>query len=298
MNNRVDFIGIGAQKSATTWIFRVLEEHPDIRCNSGPDNKELNFFNHNFEKGYQYYHSGFEFGQWKTGEYSTLYFYDEAVPRRIHEYNPDVKLIVSFRNPVERAYSQHLHQIKEGHVPPRLYQFFDAAMHNPSYLEIGKYASHLERYLEFFDLSKIHVILFDDIDSRPEFVIKELYRFIGVDSDFLPESAHKKVYSSHTYKSRGLEGFLNTSSEIVKRIFGDSLHRAITWTNIPNMIRSYNKTQFDGKNVPTLTKEERWKLYDTFESEIERLNNMIGRDLTIWKEDLENKEMVINDRSS
>ncbi len=283
MKNRLDFFGIGVQKSATSWIFKVLEDHPGIRCAERSENKELNFFNHHFDKGYLFYHKGFEFGSWKTGEFSTLYFYDKNVPKRMFDYNPDAKLIVSFRNPADRAYSQHLHEIKQGRVPRHLYRFSDALQYNPSYLEMGKYASHIEHYLYYFSPDNIHCILFDDICSCPGKVIKQLYRFIGVDENFVPDSASGKIYSSHTYKSREIEKILNASSMIIRKFFGRLFHRAIIRTNIPNRIRSHNKKMFDDTTVPLLTKDEKRIIWDILSKDINCLSHLIGRDLSMWK---------------
>ena len=52
---KVDFIGIGVQKAATTWLFSCLKEHPQIRVAVDKNNKELNFFNYNYVKRYTCY---------------------------------------------------------------------------------------------------------------------------------------------------------------------------------------------------------------------------------------------------
>lgn len=45
---RPDFIGIGAQKCATTWLALCLRQHPQIFMASP---KELKYFNENFARG-------------------------------------------------------------------------------------------------------------------------------------------------------------------------------------------------------------------------------------------------------
>lgn len=174
---KLDFIGIGVQRSATTWLFECLREHPDIRGPVGEINKELDFFNHNYAIGYAWYHQWFEFGPWKTGEYSVLYFHDKCVPERIYRYNPNAKLLLSLRNPIDRAFSQHKHEVQRNRLPKELYNFWDALEQNPSYIEQGRYATHLERYLEFFDRNQIFIMLFDDIYSRPSDVLRDLFSF-------------------------------------------------------------------------------------------------------------------------
>jgi len=130
LESKVDFIGVGVQKAATSWIFQCLLEHPEIPAGS---DKETNFFNFRYSFGYPWYQSKFQFGEWKAGEFSTLYFVDKNVPERIHRYNPKVKLILSERDPVERAFSQHQREIRRNRLPKELYDFKLAVQFNPTY---------------------------------------------------------------------------------------------------------------------------------------------------------------------
>ena len=101
----IDFIGLGAQKAGTSWVYACLYEHPEIHAPI----KELHFFSRDrFSKGKDWYESHFSHrkeGQ-KVGEFSTSYLYSKETPERIKELYPEVKLIAIVRNPVTRAYSQ------------------------------------------------------------------------------------------------------------------------------------------------------------------------------------------------
>ena len=280
---RLDFIGIGVQRAATTWVFRCLQEHPSVRGALIANDKELNFFNHDFYKGYYWYHAQFEFGPWKIGEFSVLYFCDKNVPERIHHYNPDIKLLLCLRNPVDRAFSHHLHEIMRNRLPKNLYKFSDALKHNPSYIEMGRYATQLEQYLEFFTFNQIHVILLDDIISKPATVMRNLLRFLEVDDKFSPSLLEKKVNISHKYKSRTLENFMRHASRIIENILGNHLYNAIKPTKLPSLIRKFNETQFPKNIKNSLSLEERKYLCEIFSDENRRLADYIKRDLSQWK---------------
>ena len=118
-NTKIDFIGIGAPKCGSTWVSKCLEEHPEILFSASKTRKELRFFNHaNFlpdvyesyihidkyeEKGLKWYYEQFpnnESGIIK-GEFSTLYLFDEQAPNRIMKHFPDVKILVTLRQPVD-----------------------------------------------------------------------------------------------------------------------------------------------------------------------------------------------------
>ena len=88
-------MGIGVQKSATSWMFRSVVEHPELRGSvvDGGD-KELNFFDHRYEYGYEWYESPFLEGSWRNVEFSVLYFHDRNVPARIRRYNPHGLLLL------------------------------------------------------------------------------------------------------------------------------------------------------------------------------------------------------------
>ena len=280
---RLDFIGIGVQRAATTWVFRCLEEHPQVRGAFVSNDKELNFFNHNYYKGYYWYHAQFEFGSWKNGEFSVLYFHDKSVPERIYNYSPEIRLILCLRNPVDRAFSHHLHEIMRNRLPKHLYNFSKALLYNPSYIELGRYATHLEHYLKFFSLSQIHVILYDDIISSPATVMQNLFRFLEVDDTFSPSLLEKKVNISHKYRSRTLENVMKAGSSTMQNILGDRLYRALKPTKIIFLIRRLNVAKFNENAVNSLSEEERTYLNKIFSEEIQRLTQYLKRDLSYWQ---------------
>ena len=107
-----DFIGIGAQKCATAWLYNILADHPVICLAAPPDgDKYTKFFSYFCEEGIEWYERHFEKQQNEiTGAYSISYFCNLEVQERIYNYSPEIKLIVSLRHPVERAFPNHKHE--------------------------------------------------------------------------------------------------------------------------------------------------------------------------------------------
>lgn len=128
------FIGIGVQKCATAWLYNVLAEHPQISMASPQDgDKDTRFFSYFYDRGFEWYERHFAKHENKiSGEYSTSYFYSLEAPERIFRYSPDIKLIVSFRHPVERAFSNHKHEIKLGRISGENLIFENALKNNPT----------------------------------------------------------------------------------------------------------------------------------------------------------------------
>ena len=283
-SKRLDFIGIGVHKSATTWIAKCLEEHPDIRFSKVLYNKELYFFNRDdrYQLGYEWYHHGFEFGSWKTGEFSPLYFPDSRVPQRIYKYNPNIKLLLSLRNPIDRAFSHHLDEIRGGNLPKNKLNFWDAIEENPNYIELGKYASQLERYLEFFEADQIHITLYEEIKSNPESVLKRLFQFLNVDASYKPSSIEKKVNVSHSYRIPQINNFIKSTSRFIRPLVGDKVAENIKKTGILVPIEKFNNVPSNISITPSLSEDDRKRLYDILDKEIERLAILIDRDLSHW----------------
>ena len=144
---KVNFIGIGAQKCASTWVHRILYDHPEVAIYLG---KEIDFFSNDYVLGYQWYEK--QLGDVSSsvkamGEISPSYFADSDTPNRVFLYNPDMKIVLSLRDPIERAYSNHLHQIRIGYFAGQDLDFDKGMKNNPMYLEQSRYAQHLARWL-------------------------------------------------------------------------------------------------------------------------------------------------------
>jgi hypothetical protein len=111
-NEGPDFIGIGAMKAATYWIYHCLDAHPEICMSS---RKELHFFEKpaNYRMGIGWYTSHFSHcSEGKVlGEITPAYLSSPDAPVLIHRHYPRVKIFACLRNPVERAYSHYRFEV-------------------------------------------------------------------------------------------------------------------------------------------------------------------------------------------
>jgi hypothetical protein len=101
-----DFMIVGAQKAGTTALYEYLSKHPQIQSTK---EKELHYFNceARYKLGIKFYRSLFQFGTNSklTFDASPGYLNNANAPKRIYAHNPNVKIIILLRDPVERAYS-------------------------------------------------------------------------------------------------------------------------------------------------------------------------------------------------
>ena len=83
----------------------------------------------------------------RVGEIAPTCFDDPAVPERVYAHNPECRILVSLRHPVERAQSLYRHHLTRGRVTGT---FTDAAARIPRILDAGNYREHVSRWLGRF----------------------------------------------------------------------------------------------------------------------------------------------------
>jgi hypothetical protein len=187
----IDFLGIGAQKAATTWIYEHLSRHPQICFPAG---KEIHFWDHYRKNGVGWWSSLFadDHAGRKQGEitpaYATL---DEATVREIAELLPDLCVFYSLRNPIARAWSSALMALARAEMEiddASLVWFLDHFKSSGSRRH-GDYTSCIMRWRSIISSDRFVIILFDDIVRTPGRVLTELCRHIGVDTSWFTEGA-------------------------------------------------------------------------------------------------------------
>ncbi len=135
------------------------------------------------------------------------------------------------------------------------------------------------------------MILFRDLASDPYSVIKKLYRFIGVDENFVPVSAESVVNAAQKTNYRYV--FINRVLYFLRRMFRkmpkDKMLRKgirLAGANKAFMkIMKYNQIKSrDGQksHTPTIGGDTKKQLQNLYREDIVQLENLIGRDLSTW----------------
>jgi len=188
-DSKIDFVGIGAEKSATTWIYRCLQEHPGIYILPKDNLIGSRFLGDSTE--YKHFLSLAQPGQ-LVGEFNILYLRHIEVLKKIKAENPDVKLIACLRNPITRAYSAYIHHYTltgKPWIPFR--QAIDLLPNEVT--EPGFYFKYLKQVFESFDKENVLILIYEDIQRDPVEFIQKIYSFLGADKDFVPSKAKTKV---------------------------------------------------------------------------------------------------------
>jgi len=198
-----DFLLIGGAKCGTTSLYDWLSTHPKILPAS---EKEVHFFDYNFFRGEDWYRSHFARSGDAigciTGEGSVSYLSHRWAPARAARVVPHAKLILVLRNPVDRAYSQYQMSRWEGletcesfeeaiaWEDERLRPELDRIERDPrynslefgvwSYLARGRYAEHLERWLEHFPRRQFLFLRAEDMFADAYATLERIAEFLGV----------------------------------------------------------------------------------------------------------------------
>ena len=276
---KAGFIGIGAQKAATTWLHHVLAEHPDV---SVADEKEVNFFSAQFDKGYAWYTRRFG-GQAQPvlfGECSPNYFISCDATARAKVYNPDLKIIAILRDPIDRAFSNHLHEIRKGHIPAST-SFAEALTQNPTYLEQSSYKRHLSRWIEAFGQEQVLVLLSEDIGADPAAAYRDVCAHLGLSTGHALQAVGQRQNESITYRSKKLQKILRQAGDAGRAA---GLAEAITWVKGRWGIRQligYNRQHLRGQ-VTEMSPQTRAKLEQYFQDDVAYVSALLGRDALPW----------------
>lgn len=264
-SRRPAFLGIGAQRAATTWVHDRLQAHPDVFL---PRKKEIHFFDECYERGAEWYGSHFAGARADQviGEITPSYLHEEEVAERVARDLPEVRLFAILREPVSRARSSF--ELFRGQFGAS--SFGQACMPDSHLVRRGLYAERLERYFSLFGRERVLVLLYDDIRSRPGWSLDEICRHIGVEP-MSPERASGGGTNSVVFpRAQRLlrRAGLGRVVELAKR------------EPLGGLIRSGASRLRDRRREvePGPSEEVR----ELFRADIRRLESLLERDLSGW----------------
>lgn len=295
-NNNIDFIGIGSAKCGSTWLSECLNDHPDILFSAQKSRKGLMFFQKkgylldrfsNYNKGIDWYLNQFLDAERNKirGEYCVDYFTDLYSPRLIKKSFPNIKLILALRNPTEMVYSLYwyLKAFSSANIniemPNTFEEVFSSKDVQNFLLKKALYSKHLTNWLKYFPKNQIHIVIFDDIKSKPKGVISDLYNYLGVEKNYLPEQLTKKVNAAPTPKSTTVQKYVSNTLELMRSAGIGDVADYLTWNRTLQKIYTLNIKRSKYKPIDM---KSRKKLVSYYKSDILKLEKMINRNLKAW----------------
>lgn len=292
--NLPNFLILGAAKSGTTALHTYLQQHPQVYMTpeketnffafagdklhfQGPGDQAINTFSITHLEDYAAQFAAVTH-ETAIGEACPLYLYHPKAPDRIKDSIPNAKLIVILRSPVDRAYANFLHLVRDGREP---HHNFAHALKDESqriqnnwewfwhYSQQGYYATQLQRYCDRFSSEQLKIYLYEDLTQSPETLLKNIFQYLEVDTSFMPDMTIRPNKSGMPKNSL--------------------MHRMLTQPNpLKAMLKPFfpahlrQKIQHQNLSKPKITPEMRQSLLTLYRDDILRCQDLIQRDLTPW----------------
>jgi Sulfotransferase domain len=184
----LNFIGIGVARSGTTWTATNLKRHPDIFIPV----KEAYYFI------YPYYSEVLSAMSAKMpdtkslfGEWTPAYFCrSDQYVERIREHNPNMKIMLNLRNPVDRAWSWFNLRIRNKKIPSdaNFMRLFKRKYKFNNYRSPGHYTKYISQWFNAFPRSQFHISIFDQMVTKPVHHLNNICRFLGVKAHYHPNN--------------------------------------------------------------------------------------------------------------
>ena len=270
-----NFLIIGAPKAGTTSLYSYFREHPAIFM---PELKEPRFFGYEGQgdrirfpvRTLEEYTALFDAVTTETaiGEATPHYLVYPVAAQRIRDLIPEVRLIASLRDPVDRAYSVYQMNLRNKGVN-RDIPFVEAIRTDHNLRET--YADMLGRYVALFPPEQLKVILLEDLEADPRATVRALFAFLGVDPDFVPDLS-KIANPGGEPKNKLLHGLLSDPRLRV-------MSRGVLPRGVVDRLRELRSRNLAKQ---PLKPEDRRAAIGLFRDDILRTQDLIGRDLAAW----------------
>src|ERR671921_552535 len=223
------FLICGGQRCGTTSLYRALSQHPVVL--KAVLHKGVHFFDTSYHRGLPWYRAHFPMQRSadkieqrygvpaQTFESSPYYMYHPQAAARIARDLPGTRLIALVRDPVERAYSQHHHEVARGFEqerdfgnalalePARLHRQEERLAQDPAYYSFahqhhayrarGEYARYLGGMAQHVGRERIHVVESERFFADPDEVYDEVLHFLG-----LPADLERPEFERHNARPR------------------------------------------------------------------------------------------------
>jgi hypothetical protein len=279
---KVNTFIVGAPKAGTTSLHHYLSQHTNVCMSSVKEpnyfsSKEVSalFYNSICIDNSENYQKLFSDDKKKIrGEASVSYLFYKDVPRRIHDYNSEAKIIIMLRQPIERAFSHYLMDCRLGFCSEKLEDILANPKRFPQYfqqyLELGNYSSQLKRYLDTFGKEQVMIIFYEDFKADTQKVMTSLFNFLGIDKQQMDLSIQNP--------------FLATSNSIISNLYKLNWIRKGIKAVLPPRLLSLVKIKFfSSQNKPKILDLTEQKLKHFYEKDILQLEELLNIDLSRWK---------------
>ena len=303
LRHRPNFFIAGAPKCATSSLQTLLIRHPDIFMCSP---KEPHYFSSDLPglaevtdaAGYDALFDPAPEGSC-SGEASAFYLMSHDAPARIHAVNPDARIILSLRNPADAVRSWY-HQLRDGFREDQTTFEASWALQEarargeqlPSYCpeprqlqyrEVYSYADQVARYLEVFGPDQVLILRFEEITKTPDAVIARILDFLGLEPFATPVEL-PQTNTRRQSRFPWLTQMISAPPPLLRPLVGLA-KRVLNALGIKPSVVMMKHLSRPAAAAPKVQHDPafRAQLLSEFEADVDRLETLIGADLSAWR---------------
>lgn len=286
-----NFFIVGAAKAGTTSLYHYLSQHPDVYMSPI---KEPHFFSQikpawnqkalmdviSNEKDYLKLFENAK-DEELIGEASPSYLWDKNAYLRIKEKIPSAKIIIILRDPIERAFSHYLMDVRQGIQRKNFYDALKEDFYKKDkgwgvshlYVELGLYFEQVNKYFNEFGSENIYIITFEKFINDINSSMKEICQFLSIDISFVDNLNDSEVLNSFAMpRSFFLQQILNYSG--IKKILRPLLSEQTKKKFRKILLKSGEKEKIENNAYDFL--------YDLYKNDVSRLKRYLN-DSARWK---------------
>jgi len=264
MNFIPDLFVIGAMKGGTSTLWKGAFENEAV---SPSQSKEVNFFLEDspLDKLENLYKAQFNKPDQVKIDVSPNYSRRHLFPgvaNRIHQANPNAKILYLVRNPIDRIVS-HLHhdmfrdRINKHNFDQRLFQ-------NEDYAKTSSYFFQIEDYLKFFKKSQILILQMERMKSDPYGFCAEFASFLNLQDFKLPQKSYN----------------LSEKRYLIK--YHDAFHHYFSFALLGKLYHYFWFMLNIKVDRPQLSSSQVKKFMEMLEPDSIKLSSEFGIDITNW----------------
>lgn len=280
-----NFLYIGSSRAGSTWIYKALHEHPEVFV---PPAKDTMYFERFLDRGFDWYLSFFKGAKEEkaVGEISHNYFLKEQYAEAIHEMLPNVKLLCSLREPLDKTISMYSYNRNASSFISKDSQdsltakntedlSFEDFVNIPYTDKLVDYYGNLKPFYDRFGAERILVVFYEDLKRDPERFARRIYSFLGVDESFSPSVVSQVINPAQKARSKTFAKLVFSVSSFIKR------------NGFPTIVGKLKTNQFvrsliykmNDREEPEVSNKLRQELYARYSSRYPELESMIGQKL-------------------
>jgi hypothetical protein len=294
---------VGAAKAGTTSLYNYLYQHSQVffplvkepnyysraeahNPNAYAKPKLGKFYHNKIITDERVYYSLFQAAQnfQVVGDASPSYLWDTETAQKIYNDFPEAKIVILLRNPVQRAYSQFLMDLKDGNQSET--DFLKALNNDKNkqpniwgrahlYEELGLYYNQVKQYIDVFSKDHVKIILYEDFIKNTETVLLDTFDFLNLNIQEIDTIDFNKTHNPYT----------EPKNKIAKQILRIKNKSGIIKRLAPSFIKNYlnKKVLFKPGTKPELSIESKTYLNNIYSNDINELEKLINKDLSLWK---------------